>query len=337
MRIPYWIAAFAAVLGVGLTGGYYLALYIQEEYAALLASAIIFGVLTWLGSATDLLGFIRDWWKDKKEGEKSIKVKLRTHTKNLCNEVFKKLLDVQLNLNKDQKMRCEVPADAKEYHEYVFTFMFDQTKPRPQFIPVDSLPYFNRAISHLQHQSYKKIFDAWTNLHDIAKEYELLNTEIYDELNTAIKTKMSRHFPTFSEGKSGFQTMRDNYYYVKRISDFLIYTVLWFAQEAKSPRFDHLKKMEAAGRWVITGNDEILMHGQSEVDVDRELLQRVMYEITEDQALIEKIKQWQFVMMTKRMAAEQTFKAYLKELIEDIEDIEDDYLIAGECERCPKE
>ena len=336
VRIPFWVAACLAILGVGLTGGYYLALYVQEQYAALLAGAVIFGVLTWVGSATDLLGFIRDWWKDKKEGEKSRKSKLRTHTKNLNNEVFKKLLDVRLGLDyKNKMLKCEIPENAVEYHKYIAFSMFDKEASEPLFIPVEKLPYFERAISHLKHQEYKQIYDAWIRLNGIAKEYVDVERQRDDSLSSAIKEKMQKYFPSFHESGSQSPAIQ-NHYHVKQMAEFIIHTTLWYMRDDKSPRFVHVVKKKFANMWVITGYDDILLESPIESAIDSELLQNALLDIVETPELLEKIRRWSVLVGTEIIAAEKTFTTFLNELVRDIEDIEDDYLIAGECERCPK-
>jgi len=50
---------------VGVAGGFYLAIYIQQTQTELLAVvAIIFVFLMWFGSGADILGILRDWYKE---------------------------------------------------------------------------------------------------------------------------------------------------------------------------------------------------------------------------------------------------------------------------------
>lgn len=63
----FQIVTYVVVLVVGLAGGFYLALYLQNQVALLAGAAIIFAFLTWLGSGAELLGLLREWYKEKGE------------------------------------------------------------------------------------------------------------------------------------------------------------------------------------------------------------------------------------------------------------------------------
>jgi hypothetical protein len=51
-------------------------------------------ILAWLGSGADLLGLLREWYKDRKDPEEKRKQKLHKHTKILNDQVYKKLLHI---------------------------------------------------------------------------------------------------------------------------------------------------------------------------------------------------------------------------------------------------
>ncbi len=55
------------VLLIGLAGGFYLALFMQDQIQLLVGAAIIFAFLNWLGSGTALLGLAKEWYKEKRE------------------------------------------------------------------------------------------------------------------------------------------------------------------------------------------------------------------------------------------------------------------------------
>jgi hypothetical protein len=59
------------ILGVGL--GFYAYGVYQQKLEVLVPVAIVLGILTWFGSATDILGLLREWYKDKKEEERRVK------------------------------------------------------------------------------------------------------------------------------------------------------------------------------------------------------------------------------------------------------------------------
>jgi len=58
------LIAFAAIFVLGLSGGFYIALYTQSQIALLAGIAVLFAFLTWLGSGTDIITLLRDWYKE---------------------------------------------------------------------------------------------------------------------------------------------------------------------------------------------------------------------------------------------------------------------------------
>jgi hypothetical protein len=64
------ILLFLLCGGIGFAGGFYLAIAFQRQIAVLVGAAIVIAVLTWVGSGADLLGLLRDWYKDKRDEEK---------------------------------------------------------------------------------------------------------------------------------------------------------------------------------------------------------------------------------------------------------------------------
>lgn len=55
---------------IGFTGGFYIAVALQKQIQVLIGAAIVLAVLTWIGSGADLLGLLREWYKDKREEER---------------------------------------------------------------------------------------------------------------------------------------------------------------------------------------------------------------------------------------------------------------------------
>lgn len=56
---------------MSFAGGFYVASILQKQIEVLVGAAIIVAFLSWIGSGTDFIGLIREWYKEKKE-EKSI-------------------------------------------------------------------------------------------------------------------------------------------------------------------------------------------------------------------------------------------------------------------------
>jgi hypothetical protein len=71
-----WIAMGVFALGIGL--GFYAYGVYQAKLEVLVPVAIVLAVLTWFGSATDILGLLREWYKDKKEEERTKREKIES-------------------------------------------------------------------------------------------------------------------------------------------------------------------------------------------------------------------------------------------------------------------
>jgi len=67
-----WVYAvlFSLFGGIGFAGGFYLAVALQKQIEVLVGAAIVLAVLTWIGSGANLVGLLREWYKDKREEEK---------------------------------------------------------------------------------------------------------------------------------------------------------------------------------------------------------------------------------------------------------------------------
>jgi hypothetical protein len=71
MHWSIWIIVFAVLFGIGFTAGFYMSNFFQKQIQVLIGAAVVLAILTWIGSATDLLGLLRDWLKEKREEEKT--------------------------------------------------------------------------------------------------------------------------------------------------------------------------------------------------------------------------------------------------------------------------
>jgi len=58
------------VFALGVALGFFVYGIYQQKLEVLVPAAIILSILTWFGSATDIIGLMREWYKDKKEEER---------------------------------------------------------------------------------------------------------------------------------------------------------------------------------------------------------------------------------------------------------------------------
>jgi hypothetical protein len=61
---------YGLLIAIGVAGGFYFATALQKQIEALIGAAVVIGFLTWLGSGADLLGLLREWFKEKREEER---------------------------------------------------------------------------------------------------------------------------------------------------------------------------------------------------------------------------------------------------------------------------
>ena len=58
---------YGLLIAIGVAGGFYFATALQKQIEALIGAAVVIGFLTWFGSGADLMGLLRDWYKEKRE------------------------------------------------------------------------------------------------------------------------------------------------------------------------------------------------------------------------------------------------------------------------------
>jgi antibiotic biosynthesis monooxygenase (ABM) superfamily enzyme len=72
MQKSVWLVVFLVILGIGFAAGFYLSNYFQNQIQVLVGAAIVIAVLTWMGSGTDILGLLRDWFREQREEERTL-------------------------------------------------------------------------------------------------------------------------------------------------------------------------------------------------------------------------------------------------------------------------
>ena len=70
LQIAVFGIIFAILFVMGMAVGYYIAIYQLNQIGLLALGAFGFAFLTWVGSGADLLGLLREWYKDKRAEEK---------------------------------------------------------------------------------------------------------------------------------------------------------------------------------------------------------------------------------------------------------------------------
>jgi hypothetical protein len=84
-----------SMIVVGFTGGFFLATALQEQIEVLIGAAIILAFLTWLGTGADFLGLLREWYREKKDAERTPTLEAGKIYKNLEDVYFLTLKKVK--------------------------------------------------------------------------------------------------------------------------------------------------------------------------------------------------------------------------------------------------
>ena len=64
-----WGLVIGVLVLIGATGGFYTATLLQKQIEVLIGAPVVLAILTWIGSATDLFGFLRTIIREKHEEE----------------------------------------------------------------------------------------------------------------------------------------------------------------------------------------------------------------------------------------------------------------------------
>ena len=88
MDKKFLIILSLSLLVVGFTAGFYLATALQKQIEVLIGAALILAFLTWLGTGADFLGLLREWYREKKEAERTPTLEAGKIYKNQDNTYF---------------------------------------------------------------------------------------------------------------------------------------------------------------------------------------------------------------------------------------------------------
>jgi hypothetical protein len=99
-KFRIFVLVSIALLFVGAAGGFYIALALQKisletKIDTLLPAAITFAVLGWLGSGADILGLLREMYKEYQEERKIPELKVDdkiTIEENIGKDMVEKLM-----------------------------------------------------------------------------------------------------------------------------------------------------------------------------------------------------------------------------------------------------
>jgi hypothetical protein len=155
-RFRIFIALSAGLFVLGLAGGYYTALAMEKKIGLLLPAAVIFAILSWLGSGADFLGFFRDWYKDVQEERGQRKQKIAEHSNKLVSEFEEKLNKDNQILGFTWKSFFDSFEYSKEFRQHLFSGhneLYDllyQVIESEQSTQVSFMPIFDQVKQRLR-------------------------------------------------------------------------------------------------------------------------------------------------------------------------------------------
>ena len=70
--MQWWVYGlfYGLLIAIGFAGRFYFSNALQKQITVLLGAAVVVGFLTWIGSGADLVGLLREWYKERHEEEK---------------------------------------------------------------------------------------------------------------------------------------------------------------------------------------------------------------------------------------------------------------------------
>ena len=67
--MQWWVYGlfYGLLIAIGFAGRFYFSNALQKQITVLLGAAVVVGFLTWIGSGADLVGLLREWYKERRK------------------------------------------------------------------------------------------------------------------------------------------------------------------------------------------------------------------------------------------------------------------------------
>jgi hypothetical protein len=252
----------------------------------------------------------------------------RKHTENLRTEVYEKLLHMMRMIGISEP--------------YMMDFVVSQGKDRP--VPVENLRYLERGIEHLRTGvSYQRAYELWEYMRTLKSRYNDEVREIRKELKKLIILRMEEYLDTFHEHEPHSNRLPEvsNYFCSVALLDFMIDEITLSVNENVKRDFRIVKSQWNShdGNWyqlegVSNIGYAILLQSLSPItDQDEAKLRQALSEIRDNVPIADSIRDT-IKLYEQTFAMLWAFKEELKKIVEQIKDIEDNYIIEGNCAAC---
>ena len=252
----------------------------------------------------------------------------RKHTENLRTEVYEELLRMTRIIGVSEP--------------YMMDFVVSQGKEGQ--IPVENLRYFQRGIEHLHTgESYQRAYELWEYMRTLKCRYNDEVREIRKELKKLIILKMEEYLDTYHEHEAHSSRLSGvtNYFCSIPLLDFMIDEITLSVNRNVKRDFRIMRTQWNShdGNWyqlegVSNIGYAILLQSLSPItDQDEARLRQALSEIRDDVAIADWIRDT-IELERHILTALSVFRKELKKIIEQIKDIEDNYIIEGSCSAC---
>lgn len=262
---------------------------------------------------------------ERPEPEQDTK-RIRKHTENLRTEVYEKLLQLRRRIG--------------DLTPYTMEFMVPQGNDTP--IPVEKLRYLERGIAHLRTgESYQVVYTLWEEILAQKRRYNDGLHKIREELKKMIIQKMQEHLSSFNEHEpeSARLPTVQNYFCSIALVDFMVDEITFSLNRNVKPDFkiEKTRWNSYDGNWyqlegVSNRGSYILLQSLSPMTSQyEEKLRQALSEIRDHTPIVNPVRDM-IKLHEENFAMLSAFKKELRKLVEQIKDIEDNYIIQGKCE-----
>jgi hypothetical protein len=250
----------------------------------------------------------------------------RKHTENLRTEVYENLLQMTRTFGVSEP--------------YTLDYVIRQGREGP--ILVENLRYLERGIEHLRTGAYYQVVHAlWEELKTQKRTYNERLHGIREEIKAMIITRTRQYLGSFHERENAKSPMIQKYFSSIALVDFIVDVINSGLNRGVVPdlRIQRTRHHSYDGNWyqlegVSERTDYVLLQSLSPItNEDEQNLRQLLSEIRDNPPLVRAVAEM-VRLYSQNFDKLLEFKKELRKLVEQIKDIEDNYIIEGSCTAC---
>jgi hypothetical protein len=259
--------------------------------------------------------------------EHDSKERRREHTKNLYKEVYKPLSRLFADANPKASYTIE--------HRVPYVSKYGQDIA----IPFNELPHWDRGIAHLRSgKPYRDIYKVWEDTLTLNREFNDLHLKLRQEVEKLIVQKMQERFSLSHQQKFPPSQAGQGCFYSEGFVNVIMYE-LGILQQNSSLKPDFERHFEITdwnsvdGHWWLLEREghKLLQTRDSWTDEDADNLTLSLIEIESNPQILQAANEL-YKCHGEIQETLRRFRKEIKILADQINDIEDNYIIEGKCE-----